>query len=917
MKKKILLLLDGNALIHRSYHALPPLTDTKGRLVNAVYGFAAVLLKVMNEFKPAYIAAAFDVSGGTFRDEKFADYKANRQEADQELYDQIPIVKDMVKSLGIPILEKKRFEADDVIGTIVNLKNVDKPDVETIIVTGDMDTVQLIDVNTKVYTLRKGVSDTVLMDEHVVKERYGFSPKQMIDYKGLAGDASDNIPGVRGIGEKTATSLLQAFGTLDGIYTALKKNDKRFAKFPDRVKKLLTEGEKSARLSYELATINQDAPITFSFEAASADKFNRDEAINTFRELGFKSLMTKIPESKVQGSLELPTAAQPKKPAAGKYTVVDSDEAFKTFLADLKKQKSFAVDTETTSLNVRQAELLGMSFSWKAGHAYYVNLNNNQGTENHVHFRHAWFTKLKPILKDPDVAKVGHNLKYDLAVIERAGGELRPLTVDTMVVAYLLHPEQHQNSLDSLAMTEFGHTMIPITQLIGKGKTQRSMQTVPVLEIGEYAAEDADFTWRLHETLTPQLEKLGAYGLLETIEMPLIPVLHTMESRGIVIDTAFLHTMSVSMGKRIKVLEAKAYKLAGQEFNLSSPIQLKQILFEKLDIDSRRIGVTKTGLSTAAAELEKLRGVHPMIDLILEYRELVKLTSTYINALPELIDSTTGRLHTSYNQTVAATGRLSSTDPNLQNIPIRTELGKEIRKAFITKRGWRLISADYSQIELRIIASLAQDEAMMKAFQDGDDIHARTAAEIHGKKIDEVTKEERRAAKAINFGIIYGMGTNSLARQTGLDPVQAGSFIERYFELHKGIREYLDQTKVLAKKLGYVETLFGRRRYIPEIQSNVRQLQAAGERIAVNMPVQGTAADLLKLAMIAVQKGLHKVSVDAAMLLTVHDELLFEAPEKDVAKVTKYVEETMKNVYKLRVPIEVSVSSGKNWGEAH
>lgn len=904
--KQRLLIIDSNALIHRSYHALPPLTDSRGRPTQAVYGFATTLLKAWKELKPTHIVACFDMKGPTFREQEYKEYKATRVKAPDDLYEQIPLTHELVEAFHIPIYEKATFEADDLIGTITQ----QEPKIEKIIVTGDMDSMQLVDAHTKVYTLRKGMSDTAIFDEAAVEERYGLTPEQVIDYKALRGDPSDNIPGVKGIGEKTATDLLKEFKSLEALYKALADETPKAQKLKDNVKEKLIKFKSDAFLSQKLATIKRDVPIDFDLNDAAVKNYDRQKVVGMLQDFGFKSLLNKLPEVDAKAAREARQAALildtsvPDKPGH-EYTLINDETTFQKFLGELKQQVAFAIDTETTALKPHDAKLLGMSFSWKNGTGYYVVAKDE------------FVQELRPILENPKIAKYGHHLKYDGEIFKLHGVDLQPFSFDTMIASYVLNPGTRQHSLDALAFSEFGYEMMPIEALIGpKGKKQMSMEDVAVEKIAWYASEDADFTWRLAEKFLPKIKKEGFMGLMESLELPLIPVLMDMELTGVKIDTDYLAEMAKTAKKDLKKIEDKIYDLAGTQFNISSPMQLKEILFEKLKIETRGIGRTKTGLSTAADQLEKLKDAHPIIPLIGQYRELSKLISTYLDALPELVHPKTGRVHTSYNQTVAATGRLSSTDPNLQNIPIRTELGAKIRNAFIADRGNRLIAADYSQIELRIIASMAKDQAMMDAFNNGEDIHARTAANINDVPLDQVTKQMRRAAKAVNFGIIYGLGYVGLAQGEGISRDEARAFIEKYFTIHKNIKAWIDNTKKLAHDNGFVETLFGRKRYFPEINSSNGMLVAAAERQAINAPIQGTAADLMKLAMIHVYDQLPSISKDAKLLMQVHDELIIEAPMHQAEAVAKFLKHTMESVYTLNVPIEVEVGIGKNWGEA-
>jgi len=908
-RKDKLVIFDGNAIVHRAWHALPPtLRTSKGELVNAVFGFTSILLKVLKDLKPKYVVVAFDRKGPTFRHKEFPEYKAQRIKKPQDFYDQFTRVKQVVAAFNIPIFEAAGFEADDLIGTVVSHPAVKALD--RVIVTGDMDTLQLIEPGVTVYALRQGISDTVTYDDAAVRDRFGLTPGQMVDYKALRGDPSDNIPGVPGIGEKTASMLLSQFDSLENIYQHL--DDK---KIPERIKKLLTEHRAEALQAKNLVQLVRDVPLEFDLFACQLSDYDPQKVVKLFSELEFKSLVLRLPKAvavapstATQGSLLFSAAGSSienieKKVWSQKgYQLVDTDEKFRSFIADVGQQKMIAIDTETTSLDPISAKLVGISMSWRDGEAVFVLP------------KPAWLEQLRAIFSDSKIGKAGHNLKFDLQSLETAGIAVTGIAFDTMVASYLLNPGSRQHNLGDLAFSEFGYQMQEITDLIGKGKDQRTMADVPVQQVSDYSCADADYTFRLVGKLKLALEQRNQLGLLEKIELPLIPVLATMERNGVKIDSEFLNDMSKDVGKKLAALEIKIHKLAGVPFNIASPLQLKEVLFSKLNISTLGLGRTKTGISTAAGELEKLVGAHKIIPMILEYRELSKLQSTYLEALPQLVNAADKRLHTSYNQTVTATGRLSSSDPNLQNIPIRTPLGAQIRKAFIAERGNRLLSADYNQIELRIIASLAEDPTMIKIFKNGEDVHAATASEIHDVPLDKVTKALRRTAKEVNFGIIYGMGAMGLSQRQGISREKAKAFIDKYFQLHPKIAEYLEVTKRLALELGYVETIFGRRRYLPEIASSAPQIRSAAERAAINHPIQGTAADMIKLAMIALQEKLAAVSPKAKMIMQVHDELVFEVPENDVPKTAAFIKETMENVFKLRVPIVVHIGVGKNWG---
>lgn len=906
-EKQKLAVIDGNALVHRAYHAIPPLTTKDGVIVNAVYGFTAILLKALKDLKPDYIVATFDLKGKTFRHEEFAEYKAGRVKQPDELYNQIPIVKEVLAVFNIPVFEKSGYEADDLIGTIAHLKTVDRPDIDTIIITGDQDTFQLIDNNTKVFSPHKGLGETILYDEQLIKEKFeGLKPNQLIDYKALRGDPSDNIPGVRGIGQKGAINLLNEFKSLDNLYKNLDSN-----KISERNKKLLMEYKNDAFMSQKLATIIVDVPIKFKLEDCKLGGFDKSKIIKLFQDLNFKRLMTQLSvldsDFQTKGgqeSLFNQDIKQNKTNKDQKYQLITDPENLNIFLTELKKQSEFCFDTETTSVDAFMAELLGVSFSWQKNKAFYLPTQSLNQIKK----------ELIPIFENKDIKKIGHNIKYDLEILEQNGFKINGLYFDTMIASYLLNPGNRQHNLDTVAFTDLGYQMQPIEDLIGTGKNQINMADVPVEKLSWYSCEDADITYQIYKKLKRDLDDEGMFGLFEELEMPLIEVLANIEKNGVKLDLKLLTELAKETDRDLKILEKKIFKAVGSEFNISSPLQLKEILFDKLKISTIGISKTKTGISTAAGELEKLKGHHKVIDMILDFRELAKLKSTYLDALPKLINPKDQRVHTSFNQTVAATGRLSSSNPNLQNIPIRTERGQKIRKAFIAEPGFKILKADYSQMELRIIASLANDQEMMNIFLSGGDIHTMTAALINNLKPEEVTQEIRRTAKEINFGVLYGMGAWGLSTRTGISHNDAKNFISKYFITFKEVKKWLDETVVIAKEKGYVETLYGRRRYLPEINSGIPQMRSQAERMAVNMPIQGTQADIIKLAMITIYKELPKISPKTKMILQVHDELVFEVPEKEVPTVTALVRDSMCSVIKLKVPIEVEVSTGSNWG---
>jgi DNA polymerase I len=908
---KKLIIIDSNALIHRAFHALPPtMSALDGTPTNAVYGYTSILLKAIKDLKPDYIAATYDLRGPTFRHKKYSEYKAGRTKPPQELYDQIPLTKEVLNAFGISIFEKQGFEADDLIGTIAHLKSVDNSHIESIILTGDQDILQLVDDNTKVLSPVKGMGETMLYDEEAVKEKFdGLTPAQLIDYKGIRGDPSDNLPGVRGIGHKGAVELLLNFKTLEGIYENINSD-----KIRDRTRQLLIDNEKEARLSKELATIIKQVDIDFDLEKCVMHQIDYQKTTDLFQRLNFKRLLAQLStlnksgiltESGQQGGL----FDNPQKPEdkfkSKKYQLVNNDKEYKRFKKLLDNQKEFCFDTETTSIKPFQAELLGISFSWQKDVAYY--LTKDIVSKNKK--------ELNQIFKDEKIKKIAQNIKYDIEVLENHGLEVNGIYFDTMIASYLLSPGSRQHNLDTMAFVELGYQMQPIEELIGRGKDQICLSDVGIEKVCNYSCEDADLTWQLYKKLKPQLKKQNFWGLFEKIDMPLVRALANTEKNGVKINSRKLKRLSQEAEIEIKKITKKVHKLTGEDFNLASPKQLKDVLFNKLKISSQGLKKTKTGISTAAGELDKLAGSHKAIDLILKFRELSKLKNTYFDALPKLVNLKDKRIHTSFNATVTATGRLSSSDPNLQNIPTRTAAGRKIRTAFTANPGFKIVKADYSQIELRIAASLANDKKMLEAFEKKEDIHTQTAAAINDVKIEDVTKSMRRQAKEVNFGVLYGMGAWGLAQRTGISNGEAQTFIDKYFSTYKRVKKYTEETINIVKEKGYIETLYGRRRYLPEINSGVSQIQKAAERMAINTPIQGTGADLIKLAMIEIDKELKNISKEGKMILQVHDELVFEVPNDDVEKVAKFVEEKMNGVCKLRAPIETEVSVGNNWGE--
>lgn len=920
--KPKLIIIDGNALIHRSFHALPPTLRTKnGQIVNAVYGFTSFFLKALNEFHPEYVVLTLDKKGPTFRHEEYAAYKATRIKAPDELYEQIPLVKQVATAFNVPIFELSGYEADDLIGTICE-QTKDQKNLEKIIITGDLDTLQLVDDRTKVYTMSRGLSDSVLYGAEQVRERYqGLGPEQMIDYKALRGDPSDNIPGVRGIGEKTAIELLNDFKTLAGVYEAIKKNN---AKIKGRTRELLEGNKDNAFLSQRLATINRQAPLKFSLDRISFSDFKLEKVLAIFSELEFKSLLTKVKElrdninkahdRKSEVEAKISSAEKDRGSGAAKfarnaekfrYTLVDDDKKFEAFLKKLKTQSAFALDTETSGLDTLRAELLGLSFSWKEGEAYFV-LNTPSRLKS-----------LRPILENPKIKKYGHNLKFDWRVLKNQGVELQGLAFDTMVASYLLNPTNRQHDLDSLTFTELGFEKISKVNLADTQPTQLTLdfKSLDPEKLALYSCEDADFSNRLVKILAKRLKTEGLEDLFKKIELPLVPVLGAMENNGIKLDLGPLKSLDKEVGAKLERLEKNIHQAAKTKFNINSTKQLREILFEKLAIPTSNIRKTKTGFSTAEEELEKLKDLHPIVPLLRDYRELNKLQTTYLSALPSLINPKTGRVHTSFNQTITATGRLSSTDPNLQNIPTRTEEGRKIRAAFVAEKGYALAGFDYSQIELRLAAHMAGDKKMIAAFKAEEDIHAATAAEINDVKLNAVTKSMRREAKAINFGILYGQGPHGLSQSAGLPYWRAQEFINKYFLAYPSIKKMVQNSIKEAQKTGYALTLFGRQRPLPEINSNIPAVRRSAERMAINTPLQGTAADLIKMAMIKIDQLIKGHDQDIRLLLQVHDELIFEIKKDKIKSYSEQIKNIMQDVLKLRVPIIVDESVGANWGD--
>ena len=916
--KKKLILIDGNAIIHRAYHALPPFTTKKGELVNAVYGFASTLLSVIAEFQPDYVVASFDLAGKTFRHEKFEDYKATRIKGDDELYAQIPRVKEVVRAFNIPIYEQAGFEADDVIGTIAKQIKQNKENIETIIVTGDMDTLQLVNDTTSVYTMRRGLSDSMMYDSKKVFERYGLTPAQIIDYKALRGDPSDNIPGVKGIGEKTAVTLLQKYATLDGVYANIEE-------IKGAVKEKLERDKVQAYLSKELATISLDAPVQLELEKAVLKDFNRETIVKLFSELNFFSLIKRLPNG------ELADAKLPASTAGGRMNNESTNNTnegvkdFKYFVVDEKNEIEVLKEIESAAeisiaIETAEGKISGIAISWKTGRAAFF-----ETSEKH-------FSQLKNILENSAIQKVGYDLKMIYKQLKNIGitlnlGDFSPkngpaLGWDSMLAAYVLDPGR-KLELEKIIFSELGEEIV----FEKKSKGQLSLVANPEEEENAKLlfCQKADYVLKLKTTLEKRILEISEQqkkseltdGTLETIftqmEMPLLKILADMELAGIELNPIIFQGISEKITKTIKHLEKSIHELAGQDFNINSPSQLSEILFSVMGLPTNDIKKTKKGLSTASAELEKLRSSHEIIEKIEQYRELFKLKTTYLDAIPKLLDNES-HIHTTFNQAVTATGRLSSTEPNLQNIPIKTELGQLLRTAFVASENCKLISADYSQIDLRCVAHVSNDKKLIEAFHRGDDIHKITAAQINNVTISQVTEKMRSAAKALNFGIIYGMSSFGFSQSAGIARNDAQNFINAYMENFSGVASYMKETREFARTNGYVETLLGRRRNLIEINSPNFQVAAGAERMAINMPIQGLTADIMKIAMINIAAKFAN-NPDVHMILQVHDEIIFEVKNQLTESIAQEIKQLMENAYQLRVPLVADIKIGDNWGE--
>jgi len=907
-------LVDGSSYLYRAFHALPMLTTSSGQHTGAIKGVISMLLRLIKDYPQSPMAVVFDAKGKTFRDDIFADYKAHRPPMPDELRTQVEPIHRIIEALGLPLLVIEGVEADDVIGTLA--REASAKQMPVVVSTGDKDMAQLVDDNV---TLVNTMTDTRL-DPVGVQEKFGIPPHLMIDLLALMGDKVDNIPGVPGIGEKTALALLQGVGGIDALYA----NPDAIAALPVRGAKTLAtkllENKDNAYLSYQLATIKTDVALDVHVDEFARKPLDKDTLMRWYRELEFKTWLSELlteSSSGAAGDDPAPAGSAAQATTQRDYYTITEQTDFDHWLSRLQKAELFAFDTETTSLDYMQAQIVGVSFAIEPGIAAYVPLAHDYvGAPDQLNREHV-LAALKPLLEDAGKLKIGQNPKYDMSVLANHGITLRGVAFDTMLESYVLDSTATRHDMDSLALKYLGENTIHFEDIAGTGQKQLTFNQIAVEQAGPYAAEDADITLRLHQRLWPELsrhEKLKS--VFTDIEMPLVPVLSRIERRGARVDVAMLKKQSGELGHRIEALEKEAHVLAGGPFNLGSPKQLQEILFEqhKLPVLKK---TPKGQPSTAEEVLAELALDYPLPRVIMDYRSLSKLKSTYTDRLPERVDPNTGRVHTSYHQAVAATGRLSSTDPNLQNIPIRTEEGRRIRKAFVASPGYKIVAADYSQIELRIMAHLSGDASLLHAFANGIDVHRATAAEVFAVPLDNVTSDMRRSAKAINFGLIYGMSAFGLGRQLNIGRNDAQAYIDRYFERYPGVHRYMEDTRRLAHEQGYVETLFGRRLHLPEINAANKTRQQAAERTAINAPMQGTAADIIKRAMIAVDAWLQQSRIDAAMIMQVHDELVFEVAESAVDELVANARQHMESAAELSVALEVGVGIGANWDEAH
>jgi DNA polymerase-1 len=887
-EKQTLYLIDGSSYIYRAYYAIRHLSSPKGFPTNALYGFTQMLLKVLKDRKPDHIAVVFDVGRETFRTELFPEYKANRSAMPEDLVPQIAPIKEMVRAFNIPALELRGYEADDIIATIA--RDCRTRGVDIVVVTGDKDLMQIVEEGVTLLDTMKDKSTGIAE----VQERFGVGPERVTDILGLAGDTSDNIPGVPGVGEKTAMKLIQDFGSMEDLLA-------RAAEVKGKTGERLREFAEQAILSRRLATVNCEVPLDYRYEDFAVESPDNRKLAELFREYGFTTLMKEL-TSEATLSTE-------------NYVTVLHPSEFERLLDELRNVPAFSVDLETTSLNPQEAEIVGISISFREHEAYYIPVAHSYSGAPEQLDPAQTLKALRPFLADTEKRKIGQNIKYDYQVLRRYGFEMQGLWCDTMVASYLLNPVRSSHGLDSLSVEFLDHKMISYDEVTGTGKVQMNFAQVPVEKASVYSCEDADAAFLLHRIFLPRLAEAGMESLFFELEMPLVKILSEMELCGVKVDLPMLGELSEGFAGQLALLEQEIFTQAGFEFNINSPKQLGEVLFGRLGLPAGK--KTKTGWSTDVDVLTNLAREYDLPKLILQYRSISKLKSTYTDALPRLVDRSTGRIHTSYNQAVTNTGRLSSSDPNLQNIPIRTEEGRKIRRAFIAEKGHLLLSADYSQIELRVLAHLSEDAVFCDAFAHDEDIHTRTASEVFDIMPGLVTQEMRRQAKTINFGVIYGQGAFSLAKELGVSTKIAKEFIDSYFERHSGARRFLDNCVKQAEQNGYVTTILGRRLPIPDIASKNGNIRAFAQRNAINYPIQGSAADIIKQAMVRVFERIREEGLKSRLIMQVHDELVFEVPEEEKEVMEGLVKKEMEHAVNLKVPLKVDVNYGMNWSEAH
>ena len=888
-KKPIVFLIDGSSYVYRAFFAIAHLSNSKGFPTNAIYGFTNMLLKILREKGAEYAAIAFDAPGPTFRHEVFGEYKANRPSMPEDLRVQVPHIKEVVSALRVPVLEKEGYEADDLIATLA--RRLERGGIETVVVSGDKDLMQLI---SSLITMYDPMKDKTFQVPDV-KERFGVPPDKVVEVMGLMGDTSDNIPGVPGIGPKTASQLIDEFGSIENLLKNVEKVKS------GKVRSSLERYAEQARLSRELATLDSEAPLDWGVEALKLGEPDRKNLQAIFKEMEFAKLLRDF-------SLQTDHRDDD-------YRLITGRGEFDDLVQNLKKAGTFALDLESTSIEPMRAEIVGLSFSFEPHRAFYLPVGHAYPGAPEQLSREGVLRTLRPLLEDPGMKKYGQNIKYDYILLANSGIRLQGIAGDDMIASYLLNPSKHRHSLEELSREYLDRQIITYSDVAGSGAKAIPFSQVEVGKACRYSGEDADLTLQLAQLLMPKIEADGFAELFHEVELPLIEVLAAMEMNGVRLDVPLLEVMSREFEIKMDKISEEIFDLAGESFNINSPQQLGKILFERLKLPGGKR--TKTGYSTDVEVLNELSKDFPLPAKVLEYRSLSKLKSTYVDALPQLVNPKTGRIHTSFNQTVTATGRLSSSDPNLQNIPIRSPEGRRIREAFMPEEGSRILSADYSQVELRILAHLSRDPFLVDTFQKDQDVHAATAGEIFHVSPDRVNPEMRRLAKVINFGIIYGMSAFGLAKELGIQPAVAQAYIANYFQKYHGVRDYIDSSLEAAREKGYVTTLMNRRRYLPDIKSPNRSVRQFAERIAINAPIQGTAADLIKVAMIRIHRRLIQEKRETKLILQIHDELVFEVPEGELEGVRAMVKEEMEGVTKLVIPLKVEIGAGKNWAEAH